>query len=138
MAEPFNETDVVRKTYFINESERDTVTPANDAGKVPQLEVDGKLSGGFLTTPTEHTSFPVSVTTKVGQSIVVIAKGKTAAVASATYSLTYDSVVQDSYSFATSSDRGSFTLLFAMTPGAKTADIGFDAPFDAKITILYL
>lgn len=47
MAEPFNETDPVRKTYFINESERDEATPANDEGKVPQLEEDGQLHPHF-------------------------------------------------------------------------------------------
>ena len=47
MAEPFNNIDTVRKTYFINESER-SVDPADDAGKVPQLEADGKISGKFL------------------------------------------------------------------------------------------
>lgn len=31
---------------FINEAERD-VTPANDAGRVPKLEADGRLSGFF-------------------------------------------------------------------------------------------
>lgn len=48
MAEPFNNVDTVRKTYFINESERDAITPANDAGKLPQLESDGKISEEFL------------------------------------------------------------------------------------------
>lgn len=48
MALPFDETNPVRKTYFIDESERDVVTPANDAGKVPQLSSDGKLDGSFF------------------------------------------------------------------------------------------
>lgn len=48
MAEPFNNTDVVRETYFIDESERDTGTPANDVGKVVQLEADGYLSEQFI------------------------------------------------------------------------------------------
>lgn len=46
MAEPFNDTDVVRKTYFINASER-AGDPADDEGKVAQLEEDGKLSPIF-------------------------------------------------------------------------------------------
>ncbi|MGR3504906.1 MAG: hypothetical protein ACU0B7_03435 [Paracoccaceae bacterium] len=47
MANPFNESDPVRKTYFINESER-SVDPADDVGKVVQLEADGKIDGSFL------------------------------------------------------------------------------------------
>jgi len=46
MALPFNESAPVRKTYFINDSER-SVDPADDAGKVPQLEANGLLSKRF-------------------------------------------------------------------------------------------
>lgn len=48
MAEPFNNTDPVRDTYFINESERNTGDPSQDEGKVPQLESNGKLSNEFI------------------------------------------------------------------------------------------
>lgn len=47
MALPFNDIDPVRKTYFINESER-SVDPADDAGKVVQLEGDGFVSEAFI------------------------------------------------------------------------------------------
>lgn len=43
MAAPFDDVNPVRKTYFINESEK-AVDPADDEGKVPQLERAGHLS----------------------------------------------------------------------------------------------
>lgn len=52
MAAPFNEIDPVRKTYFINESER-SVDPADDVGKVPQLEENGELSPMFIPNASE-------------------------------------------------------------------------------------
>lgn len=48
MAEPFNNVDNVRKTYFINEGERNVGDPSEDAGKVVQLEEDGRLNEFFL------------------------------------------------------------------------------------------
>ncbi len=62
MAEPFNDTDRVRKTYFINESEK-SVDPTDDEGKVVQLENDGKLSPEFIPTiPLEIQEFTASGT----------------------------------------------------------------------------
>lgn len=51
MAEPFNDIDVVRKTYFIDEGERDSGTPSNDEGKVAQLEDNGRLNDFFSKAP---------------------------------------------------------------------------------------
>lgn len=47
MAEPFNDTDAVRKSYFINDSER-SVDPTEDEGKLVQLESDGRFSTAFV------------------------------------------------------------------------------------------
>lgn len=43
MAAPFDDVNPVRKTYFLNESEK-SATPTDDQGKVPQLEENGHLS----------------------------------------------------------------------------------------------
>lgn len=114
-----------------------TSAGAGDSGKVAKLDAAGKIGPTFFVPPTEHTSFPVSVTTKANQTIVVIAKGRTSQGASGTYDLTYDGVVKDSYSFSSATDRGEFTLMFVLTPGATTKDVGFNPDSDGKIIILY-
>jgi hypothetical protein len=50
MIEPGEQGD---HTDFINKSEADE-TPANDEGRVPKLESDGKLDGSFLRLPVRH------------------------------------------------------------------------------------
>lgn len=62
MAEPFNDTDPVRKTYFIDETERDNATPENDAGKVPQLGSTGLISPAFISSSPSITVFESSGT----------------------------------------------------------------------------
>ncbi|MBA4307001.1 MAG: hypothetical protein C0429_09730 [Sphingopyxis sp.] len=58
MAEPFNETDVVRKTYFKQIAER-SVDPTDDAGHVPQLETDGYLSKEWVRFVEQMTTFDI-------------------------------------------------------------------------------
>lgn len=50
MAAPFiaDPDNPVRESHFINNSERDTSNPANDMGKVAQLESTGKFHRNFL------------------------------------------------------------------------------------------
>lgn len=56
MAEPFNEIDPVRKTFFIDETER-SVDPADDAGFVPQLGLDGFISTDFIRYARRHSLY---------------------------------------------------------------------------------
>lgn len=53
----FKAGDINREDNYINESERDSVTPANDAGKVVKLEGDGRLSEDFLRNPVDIQEF---------------------------------------------------------------------------------
>jgi hypothetical protein len=64
MALPFDETNPVRKTYFINASEKAT-DATDDAGKVPQLESDGLLSPRF----TKFSGAKITGTQQIDQSV---------------------------------------------------------------------
>ena len=48
MSDPWKADEPIREENIINESERDSTTPANDEYKLVKLESDGKLSKQFI------------------------------------------------------------------------------------------
>lgn len=75
MADPFDNVNPVRETYFINNSERDTGTPANDAGKVAQLESDGKIHRDFLPFSRRFSTFEAMNGSTTPQAVLLSADG---------------------------------------------------------------
>lgn len=129
MAAPFDDINAVRKTYFINESER-SVDPADDAGKLVQLEANGKISKEFLSLSTviEFTDSDTYTPNAAAQFILIEAVGAGASGAAANASA-------DGSAVATGGGGGEYrsTLIHrALVTAPISITIG--APGTARVT----
>ena len=130
MANPFNTDQNVRETYFIDESEKDTTTPANDVGKVPQLESDGMLSHLFVDLSpsiTDGTSKSITTDGNTAVLCIVSCKVQNGGSTSDTATLKYDGIVKHSVFLQgdglSSGMQRNVSLMFLEVLPAKTANI---------------
>jgi len=118
-----------------------TSAGAGDSGKAPKLNGSGVLSDTFIPIKIETTAGAThSLTTTAGQRVVVWAKGDTGdSAGSGTFNLQYDGVTKDTYVFANTGGRSSFSLMYTESPSAGTRNITITGTlFQPKIIVMII
>jgi hypothetical protein len=104
----------------------DASSGAADEGKVPKLNANGKIASGFFAEVYQSTTSSLSVDTKAGQTLIVMAKGN--CVAGVTIYLKNNSVTKDEeYVYVNAGGvAGNYKVMFTEVPGVQTNVITID------------